>query len=75
MRKFIFPAVLLLLCGCTNEVSKINENRKLELQGHVGAYTITEFEYDGCQYVAFGVGDSLAVSHKGNCKYCANRNK
>lgn len=39
------------------------------------SYLMREFEYDGCEYIAFGKGNYFAVTHKGNCKYCQGRNK
>lgn len=75
--KYLFIALLVIMvCGCGHKETKITEEHKLELKDDPNsAYTIREFEYDGCQYIAFGAGSGLTVTHKGNCKYCQQRNK
>lgn len=32
-------------------------------------------EYDNCEYVYFSNGNMSWGAHKGNCKYCAERNE
>jgi len=82
--KYLFSFILLVfLCGCANTETKVvSEDTRtvatdstLQLKGHIGGHMIREFEYDGCQYIAFGTGNSFTVTHKGNCKYCQQRNK
>lgn len=75
--KYMFAALLaIMLCGCGSKETRITEEHKLELKDDPNSsYTIHEFEYDGCQYIAFGQGHGLTVTHKGNCKYCQQRNK
>lgn len=72
MKKFILITVL-LFCGCGYKETKITDS--LEIKDHMNSYMIREFEHDGCQYIAFGAGTGLSVTHKGNCKYCQQRNK
>lgn len=73
--KYLLVLVLALAavmsCGCSGK-TEIKENT-LYLDGTIDQYKVREFEYDGCQYIAFGSGNHFAVSHKGNCKYCAQR--
>lgn len=83
IRTLVLLSVVLLM-GCTNESTVIKRGPtqpqqvndiEVRLKGHVGAYKVVEFEYEGCEYVAFNQGSGLAVAHKGNCKYCQQRNK
>ena len=76
MKYILLLLVIFMFCGCGYKATRINESNSLELVDDPnGAYTIREFEYDGCQYIAFGGGSSLTITHKGNCKYCQQRNK
>ncbi len=73
--KYMFIAIALFaLCGCSNSKTEINNDR-LYLKGDISSYPVREFEYDGCEYLAIGDGNSLTVIHKNNCKYCLGRNK
>jgi len=47
---------------------KIFENSKI-----VNGYTISIIVYDRCEYLICGSGYSQMMTHKGNCKYCAER--
>lgn len=71
--KLIILIALLGVCGCGYKETKITDS--LEITDHMNSYMIREFEYDGCQYIAFGAGTGLSVTHKGNCKYCQERHK
>lgn len=73
MKKFILLTVL-LMCGCKNDKTEVKDDTLTLSDGFV-SYKIREVEYKGCEYIIFGQGDSLAVTHKGNCKYCQQRNK
>lgn len=62
MKKLIILALLaVIMDGCDSEVKYTKHQ------------TITQdvgvFEYDSCEYITIYNG----VSHKGNCKYCAQR--
>ena len=35
--------------------------------------TITVIEFDSCEYVGFFDESGYHYTHKGNCKYCAER--
>lgn len=73
MRKLI-PFIFMLIVGCSNKTTQVGED-KISLQGHHGNFMVTRFEFDGCEYTAFGSGNGLSVTHKGNCKYCIARQK
>jgi hypothetical protein len=74
MKKLLLISVLALV-GCGQSETKIDEKDRLHLKGDVYTYPINTFEYDGCEYIAVGQGTGLSVTHKGNCKYCQERNK
>jgi len=63
-----------LSCNQTQEYKdgiarqKVFENSKI-----VNGYQITVIEYDSCEYLISGEGYSQMMTHKGNCKYCAER--
>jgi len=39
------------------------------------AYVPLTVEIDGCEYLLAGWGNTVVFTHKGNCKFCAQRNK
>lgn len=56
---------LLIICiafsGCTSTQDSVNAHTKV-------------VEFDGCEYIVYGSGGTQEWgSHKGNCKYCADR--
>lgn len=80
--KNLVLAIALICCGCGYSASRVTDSRvtednKLELKGQIGSYQVLEFEYDGCQYVAITCGKTgdVSITHKGNCKYCRQKNK
>lgn len=73
--KYLLLAALLFVAGCgVNSANEFKEN-KLYLKGSPGNYEVRVMEYDGCEYLVIGIGNTLAVTHKGNCKHCLERNK
>jgi hypothetical protein len=52
--------LVFLFCGCMREL-KVEDNT---LNGE----PIREFEYDGCTYICFGIGNHYTITHKGNCE-------
>lgn len=70
--KNLMGGVLLIVCmtGC-------GQHKTTEEQPAPGA-TLKVIEFDGCEYVYGSRGDSsqaAMITHKGNCKYCAERHK
>lgn len=47
------------------------KNGRIYVAGGSGSGAIHVVEYDNCEYVLYNRG----IAHKGNCKYCAERNK
>lgn len=65
MKKFI-PLILttLLMVGCSDD-------RRVEIKDGAGIVTI-----DSCEYIrSYTYYGHFVYSHKGNCKYCAERRK
>ena len=74
-RTFAFAYVLLvavIFCGCGNVDS--NRVQKETLESEFGA-GISVMTIDSCEYVWVKRGYGGGLSHKGNCKFCAERSK
>lgn len=69
-----FVSVLLvavIFCGC--EESTVKEDKSIAIIGGVDVYTYT---IDSCEYVGWLKGTNGDwATHKGNCKFCAERSK
>lgn len=65
MKKFILLALIsLLMVGCSDD-------RPVEIKDGTGIVTI-----DSCEYIRnYTYYGHFVYSHKGNCKYCAERRK
>ena len=85
MKKLLLP-LLLLMCvtSCSNDSETApqsttesipNNNNMMFEYGNVDEYHIQEI--DGCEYILVnGTANSEpSLTHKGNCKYCLERNK
>ena len=69
MRKaIIFIVSLLTLTAC-------NETRKTRTVESVGGTVFDVIEVDSCEYLIGSAGYKGYMAHKGNCKYCEQRNK
>jgi hypothetical protein len=84
MKKLLLSLLLLVgVTSCSDELettpqtteSVPNDNYMKFEYGEVDEYHIQEI--DGCEYILVnGTGDhEPALTHKGNCKYCLERNK
>ena len=70
MKKLLFVLLLgLALASCDTTV----KTKQDSTQTWCGD-PIRVVEYDSCEYVLFSNGQSSWGAHKGNCKYCAERN-
>ena len=74
--KYLFLLLLAFALGCNATKTEVKDG-SLHIEGYpeLHSYKVREFEYKGCEYLAIGSGHSLTVTHKGNCKYCQQRNK
>lgn len=59
--------VAIIFCGCD---SGLNGDRI-----PLGNRTIQTIEHDGCEYVYLRRYGSVSITHKGNCKFCAERSE
>ena len=80
MKKLLLLIVLSLLVSCDDEIettrTESEENSYLKFKyGTVDEYHIQEI--DGCEYILVNGRENSepALTHKGNCKYCVERNK
>ena len=63
--------VAVIFCGC--EESTVKEDKSIAIIGGVDVYTYT---IDSCEYVGWLKGTNGDwATHKGNCKFCAERSK
>ena len=68
MKKLILLALILIICRCTSEI------QESQIKGNVTnikGWYCSIIEIDSCEYIQGG----YMLSHKGNCKYCAERRK
>ena len=62
MKKLILLALLaVIMAGCGSDIKYTKHQTTTQSVG--------VFEYDSCEYITIYQG----VSHKGNCKYCVQR--
>ena len=75
-RHFAFAYVLLvavIFCGCGNE----NIDKPIKQNKDMFEFGMKTIEHDSCEYVIFKDNgrSSVAMLHKQNCKFCAERSK
>lgn len=83
MRKLVFLMGLFLLVSCEREIevtvqgtTEVEDSGSMMFEyGTMDVYHIQEI--DGCEYILVNGMDNAqpALTHKGNCKYCLERNK
>ena len=61
--------VVIIFCGCNQTTIE----RKTNYTYQEGEFTIVEI--DSCEYVLSDVYAGKSICHKGNCKFCEERNK
>lgn len=79
MKKSIILLAILLSAGCL-KVEQKNQASPIKVIKDNTDYTVdlndvVEIEYDSCEYVRFDGGSGSWGGHKGNCKFCIERNK
>ena len=68
MKKLMILITSIILYSCDLNVTKQSTN--IKLNGSTGEI----FTIDSCEYLMFH-SDTKTITHKGNCKYCIQRNK
>ena len=67
MKKLILLALTFVICGCDEKEPQILKDNIVNIHG----WDCKVIEIDSCEYIQGG----YMLSHKGNCKYCAERRK
>lgn len=72
--------ILLVICcfsSCESWLPQSNLDKQtktiLLTPVNINGYEIFLVEYDSCEYLISGSGYSQMMTHKGNCKFCAER--
>jgi hypothetical protein len=67
---FLLGMILITLVSCEEQKSKPVVEPPKELSKTTENYyqRVSEFTYEGCEYIKVGFGKTVWGSHKGNCK-------
>lgn len=68
MKKLILLALALVMCGCS-----ITTYKDKGVAYSIDGFNITII--DSCEYIRYANGHGPHFSHKGNCKFCAERRR
>lgn len=68
--KKLFLLFAIALASCETKNATINSTEVV-----INGYEIRNYEIDGCEYIGWLNGNSSVLTHKGNCKFCTERNK
>lgn len=72
MKKLIILLTLaFVMCGCSN----LFPPKPIPTKGDFTETPFFVVEYDSCEYIMRVAGYKGYLSHKGNCKFCAERRK
>lgn len=64
-------ALAFVMCGCSGDV--LTNHRKTQIDDYQDGFPITII--DSCEYIRYSNGYGPEFTHKGNCKYCAERRR
>lgn len=69
--------VAVIFCGCEDEKKKTQEPNNIIITKDYTTYIIDSCEYIGnsCVFSRGVYSSNLFLTHKGNCKFCAERSK
>ncbi len=78
MKNLCFLSLIFLFTSCVNpseiDINEYKNREQPKITNIIGRFEI--YEIDSCEYVVSNIGfNSAVITHKGNCKFCANRNK
>jgi hypothetical protein len=76
--KYFLLLSCLVLCGCdsVDQVPAVRQRDPVNIyEGWNISSNLNTIEYSGCEYVTSQVHNGYSITHKGNCKFCAERNK
>jgi hypothetical protein len=69
MKQLIIAALVFVFASCDNP----QEGKPLGEKQRYGDGTVKVMVIDSCEYVLHHVYLGNAITHKGNCKFCAKR--
>jgi hypothetical protein len=83
MKNLLLILITVILCSCeepTKQQESITSAKKIGLKwttenGHTYEEQFTVIAVDSCEYLFSQYDRSASVTHKGNCKFCIERNK
>lgn len=70
-RTFAFAYVLLvavIFCGCETTI------KRTDMEEQYNGFPVQKVVIDSCEYIYANL-DIKSLTHKGNCKFCAERSK
>lgn len=74
-KRLLLIAGILFSGGCAKEVIKVVTQEEAD---KINKKTLVDYRFvdiDGCEYLEFSTTHGFRiVTHKGNCKYCTERN-
>ncbi len=65
---FLLGMILITLVSCEEQKSQKEIPTKLSKTTENYYQRVSEFNYEGCEYIKVGTGQNAWGSHKGNCK-------
>jgi len=67
---FLLGMILITLVSCEEQKSEpvVEPPKVLSKTTENYYHRVSEFTYEGCEYIKVGYGQSIWGSHKGNCK-------
>ena len=60
--------ISLVTCGEQRSQTTVKPPKELTKNNDNNYLNVTEFTYEGCEYIKVGIGQYAWGSHKGNCK-------
>lgn len=83
IRNLLLILMTVILCSCeepAKQQESITSSKKIDLKwtaedGYTYEEQFTVIAIDSCEYLFCHYDKSRSVTHKGNCKFCIERNK
>lgn len=80
MKKLLMVAITLLAFSSCFKISRDTDNEEnivglKEIKTIDSRNNLHIYEIDSCEYIGSMAYQNTMLTHKGNCKFCKNRNK
>lgn len=72
--KQLAVVAIVLLSGCSNSPAEVKSPVQAVPKDKIDMDCVVLVEIDSCEYLYGKWGNGTWVTHKGNCKYCKQRN-